>query len=252
MRKAILIVPLILLTGCASFSEELDHFTFAASSPLRDVNLMQEPIPGQLRSLRQPYGFTDQGGCEAWTQEIRELEAALIANEGRRVGYRRDSDTFVGRSGNLRDVGVKSAASQILPFRGVIRQVSGAAQFEQQANRASDKARYRIGYLVGLGRASRCPGFGTLAPAPRSYPRATGSRYGQPQLRPAPSSWTPSSHGHHPHYHLVQPQQRYVQPSRATHSYHPTTSQPAYGHPTSYQRSVPVQFSSRPQPSTRR
>lgn len=249
MRKAILTLPLILLTACASFSEEMDHFTFAASSPLRDVNLMQEPIPGQLRALNQPYGYTDKGGCEAWTREIKELEAALLANEGRRVGYRRDSDTFTGRTGNLRDVGVKSAASQILPFRGVVRQVSGAAQFEQQANRASDKARYRIGYLVGLGRASRCPGFGRLTPTPRSSYQPAGSRYGQPQLRYAPST-------HHtqqqPHYHRTYPQSRYVQPSRATHPYRPTTSQPAYGHPTSYQRSVPVQFSSRPQPSTRR
>lgn len=180
MWKIAITLPLVLLSGCASFPEEANHFQFAAMSPLRDLNLTQAPIPGQLNALAQPYGYTNQGGCQAWEQEINQLEAAVVANDGRRVGFRRDSNTLSGRSGNLRDVGVKSATSQLIPFRGVVRQVSGASHFEQQANRASDQARYRIGYLVGLGRSHRCPGFGVLNEAPQ---RVASPQYGRARQR---------------------------------------------------------------------
>lgn len=187
MWKTLFALPLVLLTACASFSEEADHFQFAAMSPLRDFNLTQPPIPNQLNALYQPYGYIDQSGCQAWSQEIDELEAAINANEGRRVGFRRDSETWEGRSGNLRDVGVKAATSQIIPFRGVIRQVSGASRFEQRAETASDRARYRVGYLVGLGRSHRCPGFGVLNEAPRPVQSSSqSSTYpsGYPAVRP--------------------------------------------------------------------
>lgn len=169
MRKAHLIPPFVLLSAmlfsaCASLPEEVDHFTYAASSPLRDVNLIREPIPGQLTALNQPYGYSNRNGCQAWAEEIDQLQSAIDANGGRRVGFRRDNDTAVGRTGNLRDVGVKSATSRLIPFRGVVRQVSGAAKHEKVAINASEQARYRIGYLVGLGRAYRCPGFGRITP----------------------------------------------------------------------------------------
>ena len=182
MQRLISVLALTLLSACASFPEEIDHFRYAAMSPLRDFNLTQTPIPGQLNALAQPYGHVDQSGCQAWGQEIDDLEAALVSNEGRRVGFRRDSETFSGLTGNLRDAGVKSAASQFIPFRSVVRQASGASRFEQRANQASERARYRIGYLVGLGRAHRCPGFGTLSPfAP---PPNRAAAWSQPQRAP--------------------------------------------------------------------
>lgn len=177
MWRLVPVLSLAFISACASFPEEVDHFRFAAMSPLRDFNLTQAPIPGQLKSLAQPYGFVDQSGCQAWTQEINNLEIALMTNDGRRVGFRRDSETFAGRSGNLRDSGVKSATSQFIPFRSIVRQASGASRFEQRAETASDRARYRIGYLVGLGRAHRCPGFGSLSPfAPRPQARTAWSQ----------------------------------------------------------------------------
>lgn len=164
----LMLVVAPVLSSCASYVEEEDHLAFAATAPFRVFNIGQEPIPGQLNALHQPFGYIDQSGCEAWAREIRELEVAILANAGRRVGYRRDSETFVGRTGNLRDQGVAAIANTAIPFRGVVRQLSGAARYEQRAQRASDRARYRIGYLVGLGRSHQCPGFGTLPHTPQS------------------------------------------------------------------------------------
>ncbi|MGB3456193.1 MAG: hypothetical protein WBA35_07515 [Litorimonas sp.] len=172
MWKTAILLPVLLsvlllgggLSGCASYSEEEANFRFAAMSPLRDLNIAQQPIPGQLNALYQPYGYADATGCRAWAGEIDDLQGALSVNEGRRVGFRRDSETFTGRTGNLRDTGVAALASSAIPLRGLVRQASGASRFEQRAMRASDRARYRIGYLVGLGRSHGCPGFGTLNP----------------------------------------------------------------------------------------
>lgn len=225
MRRILLALSLGLLSACASLPEEIDNFRFAAMSPLRDFNLTQAPIPGQLTGLQQPYGYIDQSGCQVWTQEIDSLETALMTNDGRRVGFRRDSETFVGRSGNLRDSGIKSATSQFIPFRSIVRQASGASRFEQRAERASDRARYRIGYLVGLGRSHRCPGFGVLSPfAPRpNSPAAwtqTATATAPVQYRQTGYSRQTSAPSHA--QYRAQPQIRYAQPSYAQ----PTTMRP--------------------------
>ena len=172
------------LSGCASTQEEFGHLTYAALSPARDFNLTREPIPDQLRYLQNPFGYSSYTPeravppvgtpqyCAALAREITDLTSALNANRDRRVGYRREGDGFVARTGNLRDLGVRAATTSFIPFRGVVRELSGAAQLDRNALYASNQGRYRIGYLIGLGRAKRCPGTEALAaqhvlPVPR-------------------------------------------------------------------------------------
>lgn len=152
-------VPLVVLSGCASVDAEVGHLAFAASTPMRDLNIANPPIPNRLQALSHPYGHAGPPSCEGWHAEVAALQRSIVENEGRRVGFRRDSRTTEGRHGNLRDSGVKYATTLLLPFRGMVRQVSGSAKLEQEAERASDRARYRIGYLVGQARAAGCPGF---------------------------------------------------------------------------------------------
>jgi hypothetical protein len=230
MRRILLALSLGLLSACASLPEEIDNFRFAAMSPLRDFNLTQAPIPGQLTGLQQPYGYIDQSGCQVWTQEIASLEAALMTNDGRRVGFRRDSETFVGRTGNLRDSGVKSATSQFIPFRSIVRQASGASRFEQRAERASDRARYRIGYLVGLGRSHRCPGFGVLspfAPKPNTPAAWTQTATATPPFQYRPTGYSRQTYAAPQPQYRAQPQIRYAPPLSVRASYaQPRTTRP--------------------------
>lgn len=233
------------LSGCASLEEEVDHLQFAVLSPARDANLLQQPIPEQLQYLSHPYGHAAQSGCAAWTSEIRQLETAIIANDGRRPGFRRDPNTFVGRTGNLRDAGVRALSRSVLPFRGIVRQVSGAAKLEQNADSASDRARYRIGYLVGLARSNGCAGF-SESPVRMATPASPYSpavvRQSYPTLR-APSYRTQAAHSYmmQPHsFRQVHPVRTAPTPSAQTHYGQP---QPLY-----YQRSNPV-VRSQPAPS---
>lgn len=242
MRRILLALSLGLLSACASFPEEIDNFRFAAMSPLRDFNLTQAPIPGQLNALQHPYGFVDQSGCQVWTQEIDSLEASLMTNDGRRVGFRRDSETFVGRTGNLRDSGIKSATSRFIPFRSIVRQASGASRFEQRAERASDRARYRIGYLVGLGRAHRCPGFGVLSPfAPRPNTQSAWTQTVTAPVQYRPSGYTQQTYVQSAQPHVrTQPQIRYARPYRQTAPLQPSYGQPSNGQ-TTYRQPIRTQ-----------
>lgn len=147
------------LSGCASVNEEADHFRYAALSAARDFGVTTKPIPTQLQRLQNPFGAVPIENCQAWYHEAYYLERAIVANEGRRVGYRRDNSNFTGRFGNLRDVGVKTAATFFTPYRGVVRQATGAAAYEKEAQDADQRARLRLGYLVGQARAYKCPGF---------------------------------------------------------------------------------------------
>lgn len=162
-KLAGLIIGYACLSACASVNEEVDHTGYAMFQAVRDFNVKTEPIPQQLLDLNNPFGHTEftntSQECAALLTEHSNLEASIKRNKGRRVGFRRDSSTFSGRLGNLRDVGVKSAATLFTPHRGIIQQLSGSAAHEQQAQKANERAHVRMGYIIGRGRSLNCQGF---------------------------------------------------------------------------------------------
>ena len=150
------------LAACATPGEEARQFGYAASTPLRDLGIGNRPVPQDLQRLRNPFGYGqygDRSTCNALYTEVVNLNRSIEANSGRYVGYRRDGSTAAGRFGNARDVGVASAVTSFIPFYPLFRQVTGAAARDQRAEEANNRARLRIGYLVGQARAYRCPGF---------------------------------------------------------------------------------------------
>ena len=152
----------VLAAGCATPGEEARQFGYAATTPLRDMGIGDRPVPQQLRTLNNPFGYGaygDRATCNALAYEVQSLTQAINANSGRYVGNRRDNATRTGRFGNARDVGVASAVTSFIPFYPLFRQLTGAAARDQRAEQANNRARLRIGYLVGQARAYRCPGF---------------------------------------------------------------------------------------------
>ena len=162
MMKSLLPVLALSLAACATPGEEARQFGYAASTPLRDLGIGDRPVPQNLQRLQNPFGYGqygDRSTCNALYTEVVNLNRSIEANSGRYVGYRRDSSTRAGRFGNARDVGVASAVTSFIPFYPLFRQVTGAAARDQRAEEANNRARLRIGYLVGQARAYRCPGF---------------------------------------------------------------------------------------------
>ena len=165
MRRSILIpaalIPAtLLLAACGTTpGQEAKNFGYAAAQPLRDLNIGNPQVPNGIAALQNPFGQSGANSCAAIYNEIQGLQADINRTSQRYVGARRPYDTRGGRVGNAWDVGVASASTFWIPFRGLVRQVSGAARRDLKAEAAADRARYRIGYLAGQARAYRCPGF---------------------------------------------------------------------------------------------
>lgn len=113
----------------------------ATQQPLRDLNVLREATPEVLQeALRAPYAAPD-GGCPAARAQSLRLDAAL--------GPDVDAPTMTaGRVQAITAEAIRSVAG--LPYRGVVRKVSGAAAIDEARSAAVLAGMVRRGYLKGL------------------------------------------------------------------------------------------------------
>jgi hypothetical protein len=126
----------------------------AAKTPLRDLNVMPEKIPQVLRDAQaDAYRPPRQMSCRAIAGEIQGLEDVLgddfdapppppPTKEEKRTG--------------TANVVLKGAAASIVPFRGWVRQLTGAERHARAVHTAIAAGRVRRAYLKGLGQSIRC------------------------------------------------------------------------------------------------
>lgn len=138
---------------------------YAATTPFRDLNIGVKPIPPQLATLQNPYGTDTHRSCALILREAQDLVAALEANERIVQGPDYNMNTRAGYVAQATEGAVTTAATTFIPFRGPIRYVSGAKKREKLSQEADRRGRERLGFLIGVGSASNCPGF-----YPRSRP----------------------------------------------------------------------------------
>ncbi|MGB3739298.1 MAG: hypothetical protein WA948_08090 [Pontixanthobacter sp.] len=120
-----------------------------ASTPLNDLNLSKDDIPEALTdAVTAPYASERMAACEDIAREISRLDAVLGADLDVATGERRD--ITLGKI-------AKSAVGSFIPFRGIIREVSGAADHQRDFEEAIVAGAIRRGYLKGLGQARECP-----------------------------------------------------------------------------------------------
>lgn len=120
----------------------------AAMTPVEDVNLKKREIPPVLLSAQDdPYSPEGTRNCAQLTTALGELDAVLGA----------DFDSGVeGKHGLNATAVAKGVVAIFIPFRGVIREVSGAAGAERRYNAAVDAGIARRGYLRGVARMRGC------------------------------------------------------------------------------------------------
>ncbi len=135
-------------------------------SPFEDVGLKRQPIPEKLQEIADnPYAMPAQMLCEGIRKEIAELDAVLgpdvctVANptgsqenvENKNAPSRKGEYVEKGASA-VRDqaVGIVSSKTNILPFRGAIRYVSGADKHAKAVARAYEAGKLRRAFLKGL------------------------------------------------------------------------------------------------------
>jgi hypothetical protein len=167
--KPLTSVPLlIVLTACAApdpareatqTSKTETQVTQAMTAPLTDLNLVRVEVPAVLvAAQRAPYASPVDRACPALATEIRALDAALGADLDTPITSVNPS--LIDRSTELAsDTAVGSlrrAAESVIPYRGWVRQLSGAERYSKEVRAAIAAGVIRRAYLKGLGQAAAC------------------------------------------------------------------------------------------------
>jgi hypothetical protein len=121
------------------------------AQPARDVGVMKREIPPILVKARQdPYSLKGLRTCKQLAAEVADLNAVLGAD------YVVDAEVKENRAGKLAEAGGKSLVNSIIPFRGVVREVTGAAPADRRLKAAIDAGYARRGFLRGVQAKQGC------------------------------------------------------------------------------------------------
>jgi hypothetical protein len=134
-------------------------FGEALVSPLADLNLVRTQIPPILASAQSaPYAVPEDGSCAALAREVEMLDAVLEPDLDANTSG--SDPTLVERGSSAAAdavIGaVRSATESLIPFRGWVRQITGADNYARQVAAATAAGTVRRAYLKGIGQARGC------------------------------------------------------------------------------------------------
>jgi hypothetical protein len=120
-----------------------------AKTPLRDLNIDRRDIPEVLQTAaRDPYATAGMGKCDALVRVIADLDMVLGAdydiaedNGQKRISEGRIAQGLVG---------------SIIPFRGLVREATGAASADRALQAAYTAGMARRAFLKGWGLGRGC------------------------------------------------------------------------------------------------
>ena len=120
-----------------------------AKTPLRDLNIDARDIPEVLQAaVRDPYAMKGMGKCDAIVRDIAALDMVLGADYdiAEDDGEKRISQGRIGQS----------VVGSFIPFRGIVREATGAASNDRDLRAAYTAGMVRRGFLKGLGMGKGC------------------------------------------------------------------------------------------------
>lgn len=139
-----------------------------AKTPLRDLNIDARDIPKVLQAaVADPYATKGLDRCDALVSAIADLDRVLGADYdiAEDDGSDRISEGRIGQS----------VVGSVLPFRGILREVTGAAENDRKLRAAYTAGMVRRAFLKGWGMGRGCayPARPKTAGAPKT---ATGEK----------------------------------------------------------------------------
>jgi hypothetical protein len=153
-----------LLSGAALTQKKpttLDKAGNIVRQPARDVGIEKEKIPEVLQAaVEDPYAPLPSHSCRRLNIAVGELNAVL--GEDFTVGAKTNED----RAGKIAEAVGRSIVNSLIPFRGLVREISGAGPAERRLQAAVTAGVARRGYLRGLASAKACK-IAPIAPSPR-------------------------------------------------------------------------------------
>lgn len=120
-----------------------------AKTPLRDLNIDGRDIPEVLKAAAEnPYAANGLSRCNAIVSQIAALDTVLGADYDLAQGKGNDRISE-GRIG-------QSVVGSVIPFRGILREVTGAAENDRALRAAYTAGMARRAFLKGLGMGKGC------------------------------------------------------------------------------------------------
>lgn len=120
----------------------------AVATPVSDLNLRKEAIPPLLLTAQQqPYATAGLRRCGQIVAAVGELDVVL----GPDIDLPQDTKSRTS-AGSV----AQAAVGSFIPFRGLIREISGANESERKLGAAIQAGIARRAYLKGLGEARGC------------------------------------------------------------------------------------------------
>jgi hypothetical protein len=115
------------------------------SQPVRDVGILKRQVPPILvKAQEDPYGLEGLRTCKQLAAEIETLNTVLGPD------YVAGAEVKENRAGKLAEAGGKTVINSIIPFRSLVREVTGAAPADRRLNAALDAGMARRGFLRGI------------------------------------------------------------------------------------------------------
>jgi hypothetical protein len=139
--------------------ERSDNLEGAALAPLNDLNLRKLDIPEILTLATQaPYDLKGLDTCKALAGEIGALDQVLEPDFDVQIAAIKATAMQKGeRIATTATVGaVRSASTGIIPFRGFVRKVTGAEQYQREVDTAIQAGVMRRSFLKGVGMSKNC------------------------------------------------------------------------------------------------
>lgn len=161
---------LLLLSACASRQDRLSKTPPApaeqsengveqagkkagkiVTQPVRDVGVAKTGIPVVLtKASENPYSIEGLRTCEQLALAMHELNDVLGPDFVAGVEQKEN------RAGKIAEAGGKTIVNAVIPFRGLVRELSGAAPAQRRLNAAIDAGFARRGFLRGVHRTRGC------------------------------------------------------------------------------------------------
>ena len=141
-------LPLLAAPLAAQVMPEPDA-TEVAKTPLRDLNIDGRDIPEVLQvAIRDPYALAGLDSCDAIVTDIAALDQVLgadydIADDD---GNERMSEGRIAQG----------VVGSFIPFRGIVREVTGAASNDRALRAAYTAGMVRRAFLKGMGLSRGC------------------------------------------------------------------------------------------------
>ncbi len=121
------------------------------TQPGRDFGIVPTKVPELLEELMaNPYDRQGTGSCKELTTGIERLTAIIGPDYGDPL------PAGESREQALAKAGLRAGVSSVIPFRGVVREATGAAAAERRRQAAIEAAIARRGFLRGIATERRC------------------------------------------------------------------------------------------------